>query len=183
MIDRFVEQHREDLDARELAVIHTEVNKGSAISWLSPDLEPAMFVWFALGKNTREISQLTMIPEAVILLTMLKYNWKAKLATYHSSGETGINAVARDTASQILALTTLAVQRDILDVMKEGKDPRSSDYVPKNTTQLKALLDILNKEEPKEAVQVNVNVTKPEETVAEKPKISKLEMLKALAEE
>lgn len=190
----FLDKHKERLDAREWAVLQSELNSGRSVSWVSQEAEPALFTWYSMGRSTREISEITSVPEAMVLLTMLRYDWSSRMEVLKSSGGTPLNSMAHDAASQVFALTKMAIQRDIQEVMTGKKDPRSSKFVPQNANQLMALLDVLRDDPPpppaptpahissnvQNNTQININVAKLE---APKKPLSVSEQLRIMAGE
>jgi hypothetical protein len=185
---------REKLNSREYALIAAEINAGRSVSWVDENVEGVLFSWFCLGKDTKSIAELTAIPEAIVILTKMKYKWSDKYAAIKAQGKSPVTDVAKDVAKQVFALTMMAIKRDIEEVMRGIKDPRNSIYVPKTTSQFAELCKLIEDPMPEEApedggtrVQVNVvqqgaplTAQSVEVKQLSTPK-SKLDLLKALA--
>lgn len=193
-IKTFVDKHKDKLDARERSLIMTELNKGSSISWLSEEHEPAFYAWYAIGRTTKDISDLTKVPEPILLLTMLRYNWKDRVEADKQAGCAPLGQLAQETYSSIFALTRIALQKELHEVMTGQKDARSSKFIPQNASQLMDLLDRLSEvpDSPTSVqnnTQINLNVVatgaapKAAVVTAAAPQLSTVEKLKLLAGE
>jgi hypothetical protein len=186
----YLREVKTQLNAREYAVVAHEVNSGRSISWADENVENVLFSWFCLGKDTKSIAELTCIPEAVIIFTKIRYKWDVKYSAIKAQGKSPIADVTKDVAKQIFALTMMAVKKDIEEVMSGQKDPRTSNYIPKTTSQFAELCALVNEEDPIPAHTTNVQVNianapnhqalPPGET---QPIKNKLDLLKALAVE
>jgi hypothetical protein len=188
----FLDKNKDKLDARERALIMTEINKGTTVSWLSQEHEPAFYAWYAIGRTTKDISELTKVPEPILLLTMLRYNWKERAEADKEAGNAPLSQLAQETYSSIFALTRIALQKELHEVMTGQKDPRQSKFIPQNASQLMDLLDRLR--EPTEGTtvnntQINLNVNATGATpqaaavTQPAPQLSRLEKLKLMAGE
>ena len=140
----FIEKNKDKLNAREMAVVQSDLNASRQISWLSEDKEAVLSNWFYLGKGTKEIAEMTLIPESIVILTRLRYDWDEKRESLKNAGETHVGKLLQDTANTVFALTMLAIQKDLADVMTGKKDPRSLPYIPKNISQMKDLQAMVN---------------------------------------
>ena len=191
-------KNKDKLNARELAVVQSDLNSGRQISWLSEEKEPLLLNWFLLGKGTKDISDLTLIPESIVILTRLRYGWDEKRESLKNAGEIHHSRLLQDTTNTLFALTMLSIQKDFADVMSGKKDPRSLPYIPKNISQMKDLQEMVNEVNstgevpvPSPAVPSNntfIQICQSEKQevssveVKQIPKQSQLERMKALME-
>ena len=103
------------------------------ITWLSQERARNLLPLISLGKTPKDISRMTSLPESIIILTMLKYGWKA-------SDKLSPEAMAQEFVNSVLAITQMAVTMDLADIASGSLDPRNSVYVPKSPAAMKDFL-------------------------------------------
>lgn len=134
-------QHKDKIPQADYDRVSKAIRNGN-ISWLSPDVQFSFYTWFAIGKTLQEVSELTEYPYEIIVLTALKYDWIAKREA-GKAGKELVEQVSIENVNNTLALTKLAIDQEIREVMSGKKDARQSMYVPKNSSQLKEFLTLV----------------------------------------
>lgn len=136
-----LEQYKDKIPTVEYDCIAHAI-RTTHISWLSVTQQAECYTWFAIGKDLREISAIVEIPYPIIALTALKYDWVAKRETGRH-GKEFVEQISIENVNNTLALTKLAIDQEIREVMSGKKDARNSLYVPKNSSQLKEFLTLV----------------------------------------
>lgn len=110
----------------------------NSISYLSPDKESTPFMLYCMGDTFEEIALKTNLPEAVVKVTAMKYEWHEKSRLYRMD----VDEVKKDIAKMVLAATHIAVKKELSDVLS-GK-LKSSSLIPKNVASLEKLMDLVD---------------------------------------
>lgn len=157
-IKQLIEHSKHLIDARELAVVQTELNLGRTVAWVADDLERHLFLWYLFGYGSAQIASVTKLPEAMVIASKLYYDWPAKAATIKQTGGDAFSSAVQEVAMLTFAILRSAVAQDYQDVMSGKLDPRKSAFIPKSPSQIQ---DLLNAVKTEVAVEPQPNAPSP----------------------
>jgi hypothetical protein len=158
-IKQFVAENKDKFDARELAVVQTELNAGRSVAWVNEEMERGLFTWFLLGHSSKQIAEVTKTPEAWVIVTRVRYDWTARREQLMAASGQGMVQLIKETTMQIFAMARLAIAKDHQDVMAGLLDPRKSAYVPRSSTQLKEMFEVVQALQQEEVPPAPANTT------------------------
>lgn len=131
-------------EGKDLGVTPSEIKTieaaavGGSIAYISEAREPELFFYFLNGHNLSQIADLTDLPKSVIYLTYKHYGWERKVA-----GLVDSNDVIKERIKRLVTMATYkATERELKAIISGAK--QGSPLVPRNISQLKALMDMLD---------------------------------------
>jgi hypothetical protein len=113
---------------------------------LPPEQESGIFYLYASGRSLKQIALQSGLTHDVVVLSALQYNWRLrKSAAEESADGNAVEALGKDAVNKIMAMTQLAIDKDMQDILSGSQDPRVSLYIPKNVRDLAVFLDTVGK--------------------------------------
>lgn len=133
-----------NLPVEQVKRIESLVDK-RAISHISPDREPGLFLMYVMGESLESIAQQTQIPSDIIALTAIKYDWENKaLVVQKYRNEDKIGEMQKDLVNTLLAATYVTIKQELALVIAGKKDPYEVLLIPKKIEGLEKLMNLVS---------------------------------------
>lgn len=167
-----IENPPEYLSTREIAAAKSALNRNEVIS-LSTEKEVGPFYFFIMGESCESIAEKTGWSIEVIVITALYHKWHEKRFSLNCFDDAdSAKHILKNTVNAILIATAAAITKQTKEVMAGTREPEECRYMPKSMKDLEKFVTMVSeiyhlsekaKELPANAVNVQVNVSSPQQ--------------------